>query len=129
MFYDALLLAALLMLATAALLPFTHGEAIGADSPSWARHAYRAVLTAVVVGYFGYFWTRGGQTLGMLAWHIRVTRADGASLRWRDVITRLAAALLSWAALGMGYLWMLVDRERLTWHDRLTGTRVVKHGA
>jgi uncharacterized RDD family membrane protein YckC len=125
-FYDALLVAALLMLATAALLPLTHGEAIAADSPFWARHAYRAFLIAVVVVYFGYSWTRGGQTLGMLAWHIRVIRSDGSSLRWRDVGVRLLTALLSGAALGLGYLWMLVDRERLTWHDRLSRTRVVR---
>jgi len=129
MFYDALLLAALLMLATAVVLPFTHGEAIAAGSPGWMRYSYRALLVAVVAGYFGFFWTHSGQTLGMLAWRIRVIRADGSLLRWRDVFKRLAAALLSWSAVGLGYLWLLFDRERLTWHDRLSGTRIVSHGA
>jgi uncharacterized RDD family membrane protein YckC len=128
MFYDALLLVALLMFATAALLPLSHGEALAADSPAWARYAYRAFLVAVIVGYFGYFWTRGGQTLGMLAWRLRVLRVDGSPLHWRDVIVRLAAAVLSWSVLGLGYLWMLVDREGLAWHDRLTGTRIVRDG-
>jgi uncharacterized RDD family membrane protein YckC len=35
------------------------------------------------------------------------------------------AALLSISCGGLGYLWALVDKERLTWHDRISGTRVV----
>jgi uncharacterized RDD family membrane protein YckC len=50
---------------------------------------------------------------------------NGARLRWRDAAARLLAAVLSWLPAGMGYLWLLVDRDRLTWHDRLSRTRVV----
>ena len=127
MFYDALLIVALLMLATLALLPFTHGQAIAIGTPLW--YGYRVLLLAVIVGYFGWFWTHGGQTLGMLAWRIRVVRLDGSGLRWRNVGVRLAAALLSWLVVGLGYLWLYFDRERLTWHDRLSATRVVILGA
>lgn len=126
-FYDALLLVALLMLATWSLLPLTDGEAIAPDSPLWLRYGYRTLLITLIAGYFGWFWTHGGQTVGMLAWRIRVVRADGTSLRWRDVGVRLAAALLSWLVVGFGYLWLCFDRERLTWHDRLSATRVVIH--
>ena len=124
LFYDVLLLAALLMFATWLVLPLTGGEAIAAESPRWWMLGYRLFLGAVIVAYFGVFWTRGGQTLGMLAWKIRVVRANGALLRWRDVVVRLAAAVLSWLPAGLGYLWVLVDRERLAWHDRLSATRV-----
>ncbi len=124
-FYDTLLITALLMLVTWLLLPLTGGRAIAAESPAWWMLAYRGLLLAVLVAYFGFCWTRGGQTLGMLAWRIRVVRANGARLRWRDAALRLAAALLSWLAAGLGYLWLLVDRDKLTWHDRLSGTRVV----
>jgi uncharacterized RDD family membrane protein YckC len=124
LFYDALLLAALLMFATWLVLPLTGGEAIAAESPRWGMLGYRLLLVAVIVAYFGLFWTRGGQTLGMLAWKIRVVRANGARLRWRDVFLRLAAAVLSWLPAGLGYLWILVDRGRLAWHDRLSATRV-----
>ncbi len=126
LFYDSLLIAALLMLATAMLLPLTRGQAIAAESPGWLMLAYRAFLVGIVAGYFGICWTRSGQTLGMLAWRIRVVRANGERLRWRDAGLRLVAALLSWLAAGMGYVWLLFDPERLTWHDRLSGTRVVR---
>lgn len=64
MLYDALLVIALLMLATALVLPFTRGEAIAADSPGWLMLAYRTVLAVVVAGYFGICWMSSGQTLG-----------------------------------------------------------------
>jgi uncharacterized RDD family membrane protein YckC len=43
-------------------------------------------------------------------------------------VRRLAAAALSWLALGLGWLWILVDPQRRAWHDRLSGTRVVLVG-
>lgn len=122
--YDSLLLVAVLMLSTAVLLPLSGGKAITPVETGWLAYAYRFLLLLVIVLYFGLSWTRGGQTLGMLAWKIRVVRTNGAALRWFDVLVRLAAAVLSWAPAGLGYLWMLVDPERLTWHDRLSRTRV-----
>ena len=79
LFYDVLLLAALLMFATWLVLPLTGGEAIAAESPRWWMLGYRLLLGAVIVAYFGLFWTRGGQTLGMLAWKIRAVRANAAA--------------------------------------------------
>lgn len=123
--YDGLLLAALLMIATAFFLLFTGGEAVLARTHPWLELAYRAVLLLLIVGFNGVFWTRGGQTLGMAAWRLRVERDDGALLTWPDAVRRLAACVLSWLPLGLGYLWLLVDPGRRTWHDRLSRTRVV----
>jgi uncharacterized RDD family membrane protein YckC len=123
--YDALLLTALLMVATALFLPFTHGEAITARDHPVLVWPYRATLVAVTVAFYGAFWTRRGQTLGMSAWRLRIQRQDGRLPGWRDAVVRLAAAVLSWLPAGLGYWWMLADRERLTWHDRLSGTRIV----
>jgi len=38
---------------------------------------------------------------------------------------RFFAAIVSWLPLGLGFFWQLWDAERLTWHDRLSKTRVV----
>lgn len=127
LFYDALLLAALLMIATVILLPLSHGEAITRETLGpFVFVAFQAYLVAVIVLYYGVCWTRTGQTLGMRTWKIRVLRTNGTRLRWRDVFVRMAAGALSWAALGLGYLWLFIDRETLTWHDRLSKTRVVR---
>ena len=126
MLYDALLLAALLMLATGIALVATGGEAIRGDTHPLLEWIYRALLIALTLGFFGLFWTRSGQTLGMAAWRIKAERDDGALLTWRDSAVRLAAAALSWLPAGLGFLWMLVDRDRKTWHDRLSHTRIVR---
>jgi uncharacterized RDD family membrane protein YckC len=125
LFYDALLLAALWMVTTAAFLPFTGGEALTPAEEPLLELVYRVTLVAVLVGFHGFFWTRRGQTPGMASWRLRVERSDGGRLTWTDTVLRLAAASLSWLALGCGWLAALVDRERRTWHDRLTRTRVV----
>lgn len=124
-FYDSLLLLAIFMIATAALLTLTGGEAITPTGNPALEYLYRLVLLALVVLFFGTFWTRRGQTLGMASWRLRVEREDGSLLTWRDTVVRLGAALLSWLPLGLGYLWVLVDRDRRAWHDRLSRTRVV----
>ena len=61
----------------------------------------------------------------MRAWRLMVVRNDGNRLQLRDALARFAAAALSWTAVGAGFLWSLLDREKLTWHDRLSGTRLV----
>jgi uncharacterized RDD family membrane protein YckC len=120
-FYDTLLLVALAMLVTGGLLVLTEGTAISAGNP-----AYRALLLVMAVLYFAWFWMRGGQTPGMRAWRLRVERVDGGPLGWRDALARAAAAVASWAACGLGFLWMLLDPLRLAWHDRLSRTRLVR---
>jgi len=123
--YDGLLLVAMLMVATALFLPFTGGEAVDPRRNPLLEWVYRGVLLLVVAVYYGVPWTRRGQTLGMATWRLRVQRDDGSPLTWPDALKRLAAALLSWLPLGLGYLWILVDSDRRAWHDRLSGTRVV----
>jgi uncharacterized RDD family membrane protein YckC len=125
MLYDSLLIIALWMVATAFLLPLTGGEAITADRVGALEYAYRAVLVLVFVGFFGGFWTRRGQTLGMAAWRLKLERADGGGITWTDSIKRLVAACVSFFVLGLGYFWVWIDRDRLTWHDRWTNTRVI----
>lgn len=121
MTYDGVLLLAVLFAATAVLLPFTGGEAIRPHHPG-----YTAYLLLVSFLYFAWCWTHGGQTLAMRTWHVRLVTADGDAPGWKRSLARFAAALLAWLPLGAGHLWVVLDRERLAWHDRLSGTRLVK---
>ena len=119
MFYDALLLAAVLFLA---FIPFV---ALFGDL---AQHGYNPLSTlymvAVALLYFGWQWTHGGQTLGMKTWKIRVVTMEGGAVEWRQATVRFFVAMVSWAALGLGFVWGLRDPDCLTWHDRASGTRV-----
>ena len=117
--YDSLLLFATLYFATLILLPFTGGEAIR------PQPLYTLYLFAVSFLYFAWAWTRGGQTLGMRAWRIRVVRRNGLPLTWGSAALRFFAALLSWLPVGAGFLWVVVDSKRLSWHDRLSATHLI----
>lgn len=120
MVYDTLLLVAVLMTATAVILPLTGGEAISGP----LRWPYRAYLLFVGCGFFAVFWHFGGQTLGMRAWRLQVRGAAGP-VSWREAWLRSLSAIVSWLPLGLGYLWSLFDDEQRTWHDRLSGTNLV----
>jgi len=122
-FYDALVMAAVAMLATAPLLLLTGGEAIRAGA--WW---FRVYLLSVCCLFFCWFWTHGGQTLGMRAWRLRLESAGGEAVGWKQALLRFAAACLSLGALGLGLAWALVDRDRLALHDRMSGTRPVVLG-
>ena len=119
MFYDALLMAAALY---AAAIPavWLHGGAVPPDAP-W----FQAWLAFVAWFYLAVSWTRGGQTLGMRAWRCRLVTTEGGPVGWGRTVARFAAALVSWAALGLGFWWALADPARLAWHDKWSGTRIV----
>ena len=115
--YDSLLLFALLFAATVPVLLVTGGHAVGPSEP-----AYTAWLLAVSYVYLGWCWTRSEQTLGMRAWRMRVRTREGEQLGWRHALVRFAAALVSIGTAGIGLLWVAFDRDRLSLHDRLSGT-------
>jgi uncharacterized RDD family membrane protein YckC len=125
--YDCILLAALLMLATALLIiPYDLLAAHPYPNGDWRyRTLLQAYLIAVIAGFFVYFWTHGGQTLGMSTWRLRLVRDDGGRLSTRDALRRLGWATLSLLPAGLGLWWCLIDTEHLAWHDRRSGTRLV----
>jgi len=120
LFYDVLLLAAVLFLAAAVVLPLTGGEAVKPYNPLFSAYLFMVCLL-----YFAWPWVRGGQTLGMKTWRLRAQRVDGGTLTWRNAVLRFLVALASWAPLGAGFLWVLVDKDKMAWHDRLSKTVLV----
>jgi uncharacterized RDD family membrane protein YckC len=120
MAYDALVVIALWFAAALPVVLILGGPPA---SPG-ARMLFKAYLLAVAFGFFGFFWVHGGQTVGMRAWRIRLERTDGGTVGWRQAGLRFGTAMVSGLALGLGYLWRYVDRERRSWHDRASGTRL-----
>lgn len=118
-FYDLFPLAAVLMAATALLFPLTR-ERI-APGTLW----YQLYLAAIAFLYYGVSWRRGGQSIGMKAWRLRVVREDGGALSWRDVAVRSAVGVVACAAAGLGLLAALLDPRRRMWHDRAARTVVL----
>jgi uncharacterized RDD family membrane protein YckC len=118
--YDALLLGALWMTVTLVIVAVRGGEPVPAGEPG-----YQLLLLLMAALFFITSWLRGGQTLGMRAWRLRVERESGEAMDARTGIVRFLGGILSVATGGIGLLWLWVDRDELTWHDRLAGTRVV----
>jgi uncharacterized RDD family membrane protein YckC len=118
--YDSLLLAALVLVATFPFLAF-----FGDSTSGWRRHVLQAWVLGVAGAYFAWFWTHGGQTLPMKTWRLRLVRHDGAPVSLARALHRYVLATLGLFALGLGFLWALVDRDRQFLHDRLAGTAIV----
>ncbi|HEY9033475.1 MAG TPA: RDD family protein [Pseudomonadales bacterium] len=130
MFYDSWLVLATLIFSVALLVglrvlvdgtPATGEHALGG---AWRLPTF-VVMLLVSCHFFVYFWHKSGQTLAMQTWRIKVVADNGDAINYRQAYLRFLAAGLSMACLGLGYLWMLVDRQNKSWHDHLSGTRLV----
>ena len=120
MFYDSLLLFSALLVATALALLLTKGTL------QYHNPFFRTFLFLICFGFYSWFWLHGGQTLGMRAWRLRVQRLDGRPITIWQALLRFLVAIVSLACGGLGFLWMLVDRKRMTWHDRFSETVIVR---
>lgn len=118
--YDSMLLGAILFLAALPVAPLL-GEA-----PSTAGLlVFRLYLLLIIFGFFAWFWSHGGQTLGMRAWRVRLqNRYPGPITLWQ-LMLRFIIATFSWLLFGAGFLWSLIDKEKLTWHDHYSMTELV----
>lgn len=124
--YDGLLLIALWFGVSALVLAISSGLLTEPDRPLWLASIHRISLVLVTVGFFGGFWTHGGQTLGMRAWRLRLVSSSGhGAVNWKQSVLRLAGACLSFGAFGLGFFWMWIDPKRRTWHGRLSGTQLI----
>ncbi|MEH6471900.1 MAG: RDD family protein [Halopseudomonas sp.] len=119
MLYDSLLIAALWMMVGAIGVALNGGDEIGGP-------LFKSVLFLVTFLFFMVFWTRSGQTLGMLAWGIRIQTLDGQAISGLQALLRFFCAGLSLVCLGTGYWWMLFDKQQRTWHDRYSDSQVVQ---
>ena len=152
--YDLLLVIALAFAATFAMLPLTRGEAILTATQGPLGHLYHAAWIVIVFAYFGWCWTRTGQTLGLRAWRIRLRLYDGGRLGWPAALLRyLLGLVLAWMAVaGTWYLvrpgsplghagailliaplvanfaWIPIDREKRSLMDCVGGARMLRCG-
>jgi uncharacterized RDD family membrane protein YckC len=115
MLYEALVLFGVLFVAVLVFMLLRDPNAPG------AKIFFQIYLFLVLLWYFTWFWTHGGQTVAMRAWRFRVERIDGKPLRFPQACLRF---LLGWLSV-ISILWALVDRDQQFLHDRLARTRLV----
>jgi uncharacterized RDD family membrane protein YckC len=94
---------------------------------SLTKHPLASLIALVIweFVYFAYQWALSGKTIGMALLGIRVVRADGSPIGWKQAVIRTVTLPLSFIVFGLGFLGILTNRNRYAWHDRLAGTAVV----
>lgn len=108
---------------TAALFTFAHGDAVR-GGPLGALEF--CVLITITGLYAVLSWKRGGQTIGMRPWRLRVVTAAGGLPGSAALWLRYGVGCLSLACGGLGFWWAWFDRDHLAWHDRASGTRMTR---
>lgn len=121
MIYDSVILLGLLIIASAIALPFGELEKV-AFKDFW----FTLWLVVVCFAYFGACWRYAGMTLGMRSWHLRIVSSNDQPVSWPRCLLRFLVGIISLAALGLGFLWALIDRRNRSWHDLAAKTLLLK---
>ena len=121
--YDLFLLIAILFISTAVAMVFNQGNAIQPGQPIYPL--YVTCLVIISFGFYGWFWTHGGQTLGMKTWKMKLQRQNGQAVTWTLALIRFITAMISWSAAGLGFFWSLFHPQKRTWHDIASGCVLV----
>ncbi|MEZ5556649.1 RDD family protein [Haliea sp.] len=125
--YDTLLVIPLIGVTVAvasAVEMWVLGIEEGVDYYQMNPHIVQLLSVCCVAIFFTLFWRKGGQTLGMQAWRIKLVDEQGQPPGTGRCLLRCAATLVSLLPAGLGYWWCLFDKQGRYWHDTLSGTRL-----
>lgn len=118
--YDVFLIFALLLFATGIALLINKGNSFGKN-----HFLFTFYLISIVGFFYCWFWTHGGQTLGMQAWKIKVVDNHSQELTWPVAIKRFIFSVPSVCFFGLGYFMIFFNKNKLSIHDFVSGTRVI----
>ncbi|EED35413.1 conserved hypothetical protein [Luminiphilus syltensis NOR5-1B] len=146
MVYDMFLVLPLFMAAVFVLV-FTVGSAEEPDVISLPSWAVQSTWPVILILFFGLFWRKSGQTLGMQAWRIRLQPLEGGSVSWLQCVFRIlipvaltlpgfagyewgwwdarVSALAAFLPIAGLYGWRFFDRRKRYGHDVLSGTELI----
>ncbi len=128
MFYDSMLFGITVLL-IGSIISSVVGHIFGRELIEGGSLFSRALFifqVGLLFLLYGWFWTHGGQTLGMRAWKIRVVTLNCHPLNWQQALFRFVAAFVSLLVVFVGFLIALFDPNKLGWHDRFSRTRLVR---
>ena len=122
--YDSLLIVAIVLVLSLLLVFVNEGYP---ESGSIVSFIQFFILVFAGPTFYTYFWiTNKGQTTGMQAWKIKLVTKDGTELTKQKTMLRCLISTISFACFGLGYFWILYDKDNLSWSDILTKTKVIK---
>ena len=121
MVYDSFIVFSFLLLATTFALIINKGKSLLPYQGLFLTYLF--ISTGL---FLGWFWTRGGQTLGMLSWKIKLVDDKGQKIHWARAFLRYTLSIPSIGLGAIGLIWCLFDKDKQSLHDRLAKTKVVK---
>lgn len=80
----------------------------------------------VLAAYAALMWKLKGTTIGGIVCGLKVVRVDNRPLDWATAIVRALGCFLSLVVVGLGFIWVAIDDEKQSWHDKIAGTVVVQ---
>lgn len=126
--YDSLITLALWLVATFALIPILGQPAqdqVHALVPPGYTWLYQLYLGTLTWSFYSFFWRRG-QTLGMQAWRLRITNSQGQTISLFEATLRMLGETLCLISIGLGYLWLLLDKKGRNWADYVSNTDIIQ---
>jgi len=139
--YDGLLVLGVTLVGFALLYTLLMLLPDGVESSKTGIAIKSIYLVTASFCFYGWFWTHGGQTLGMKAWNLYLVDRNGKYISWYNALLRYISAIISWGAIavllyyfdverwyltiGLGFSWSLLDKRNLAWHDIITGTQII----
>ncbi len=85
------------------------------------------VYLITVYLYFTWSWVKGKQTLGMKTWKFKIEQDNGENITQKQAFIRFILATLSFAVIGLGFIYQLFNKDNLAWHDKYSNTRLIKN--
>ncbi len=86
---------------------------------------YFLMMISSAAYFYIWFWRRTGQTLGMIAWRIKVIGTNNQPPDIRAALIRFTLAWPAFFLLGLGYLWCLIDRDGDALHEKFSATKTI----
>ena len=117
--YDSLVVIGIILSLTLALVWLNSGPG---ESGSLISYIQLSIIIFSGPLFYSYFWIKNqGQTLGMQAWRIKLVTAENKNITLKDSIKRCFFSII----LFPGYLWILIGKDKLSWADILSNTKIV----
>jgi uncharacterized RDD family membrane protein YckC/cytoskeletal protein CcmA (bactofilin family) len=85
-----------------------------------------AIILPGLAAYGAVMWKLKGTTVGGIVCGLRVVRLDDRPIDWPTAVVRALGCFLSLVVGGLGFVWVVFDGERQSWHDKIAGTVVVR---
>jgi uncharacterized RDD family membrane protein YckC len=123
--YDSLVLLALYIVVGFVLVGIAAATHDGQPPGAFSASVNLSVMFCICFFYFSSSWRRGGQSIGMKAWQLKLVTEDTGPIKLSHCMLRTAIGFFSLAAFGLGFFWAVLDTRGRSWHDMASLTRVV----